>query len=100
MPPLIDQIKNLLLDPWVIFGFSAQFVFFARFIVQWIASERAGRITIPMAFWYLSIIGALMILIYAIYRQDIVFITGQALALAIYVRNIFLRQREELAGKT
>lgn len=82
-----------LLDPWVIFGFTAQFIFFGRFIIQWIASERSGVVTIPRSFWYLSILGAIMILIYAVHRQDIVFIAGQLIALAIYVRNLILDKK-------
>ena len=92
---ITDQIINIILDPWVFFGFSAQFIFFARFIVQWHASERAGRVTVPKSFWYLSIVGAVMILIYAFYRKDIVFIVGQFLALAIYLRNIIIEWKSE-----
>ena len=79
-------------DSWVVFGFAAQFVFFLRFFVQWIHSERQKRSVIPMSFWYLSIVGSIMILIYAIERRDPVFIAGQALALVIYFRNIVLRR--------
>lgn len=84
---------DALLDPWVIFGFLAQGVFFLRFIVQWIASERAGKSVLPIQFWYLSIIGAIMILVYAIYRKDPVFIVGQGVALLIYTRNIALHEK-------
>ena len=92
---LLTQIKTIFLDPWVLFGFLAQFVFFARFIVQWYVSERAGRVTVPKTFWYLSIAGALMILIYSIHRQDIVFIAGQLFALFIYIRNIMIESKWE-----
>lgn len=84
-------------DYWTLFGFLAQFVFFLRFIVQWISSERQKRSVIPISFWYLSVVGALMILVYAFQRGDPVFIFGQFFALAIYVRNIILRRRS-LAG--
>ncbi len=82
------------LDYWTIFGFLAQFVFFLRFVVQWISSEKEKKSVIPISFWYLSIAGSIMILIYAVKRQDPVFIVAQFLALFIYVRNIILRKRE------
>jgi lipid-A-disaccharide synthase-like uncharacterized protein len=73
---------------WISIGFLAQFVFGMRFIVQWIASERAGQSVIPVAFWYLSIGGGVIMLAYAIYRHDPVFIWGQGIGLAVYLRNI------------
>jgi lipid-A-disaccharide synthase-like uncharacterized protein len=80
-------------DPWILFGFAAQGVFFLRFFVQWIVSEKEGKSVVPLAFWYLSISGALLILVYAIHRRDPVFIAGQGLALVIYLRNIALHRR-------
>lgn len=82
-------------DYWTFFGFLAQFVFFLRFIVQWISSEKQKKSIIPISFWYLSVIGALMILIYALQRGDPVFIFGQFFALIIYIRNIILRKRTQ-----
>ena len=82
---------------WVAFGFAAQLMFMMRFLVQWIATERAKRSIIPISFWYLSIVGGAMLLTYAIYRQDPVFIVGQATGLLIYLRNLYflkLEQRE------
>jgi len=84
-------LKNI--DYWTFFGFFAQFVFLMRFAVQWIHSERQKKSVIPMAFWYLSIIGAILILIYAVKRGDPVFIAGQFFALIIYIRNIMLRKK-------
>ncbi len=86
---------------FLIWGFAAQAIFAARFIVQWIASEKEKRSVIPMAFWYLSLTGGVMLLIYAIYRKDPVFILGQASGLIVYIRNIVFRLREkrELEGK-
>lgn len=84
---------KFILDPWVVFGFLAQFVFFLRFAVQWWYSEKAKKSIVPLSFWYLSIAGSVMILIYSIKREDIVFITAQFLALFIYVRNIFLHRK-------
>ncbi len=81
---------------WVMVGLGGQLAFTARFLVQWIASERAGRSTVPVAFWYFSIIGGAVLLSYAIYRGDPVFILGQSMGLAIYSRNLFLIRRERL----
>jgi len=78
---------------WVVLGLTAQFAFSMRFIVQWIASERAGRSYVPVAFWYLSILGGTMLLSYAIYRQDVVFILGQSMGLIVYIRNLVLIRR-------
>ena len=77
------------LDWWVLLGFAAQGLFTMRFLVQWIASERAKRSVIPLAFWYLSIGGGLLLLIYALYRKDPVFIAGQAFGLIVYLRNLY-----------
>ncbi len=75
---------------WLGVGFGAQVMFSLRFLVQWIASERAQRSVVPEAFWYLSFAGGSMLLIYAIYRLDPVFILGQATGIFIYSRNIYL----------
>lgn len=79
---------------WVLFGLAGQMLFTARFLVQWIASERAGRSTIPVAFWWFSICGGLTLLAYAIYRGDPVFILGQSMGVFIYARNLWLIRRE------
>ncbi|HUU85426.1 MAG TPA: lipid-A-disaccharide synthase N-terminal domain-containing protein [Phycisphaerae bacterium] len=84
---------SALATPWVVFGFAAQFMFGMRFVVQWIASERRRRSYVPVAFWYLSVCGGLMLLIYAIYRRDPVFMAGQSLGLVIYLRNLVLIHR-------
>jgi lipid-A-disaccharide synthase-like uncharacterized protein len=76
--------------PLVIFGFAGQFIFFLRFAVQWFASERRGRSHIPIAFWYLSVIGGAMSFIYATLKPDLVFMTAQGLGLLIYIRNLML----------
>lgn len=85
-----------LLSPWIIIGFFGQFLFFMRFIVQWIASERKGKVVIPKMFWYLSIAGTLVILVYAIHIKDIVFIVAQILSLFIYARNLMFERRLSL----
>jgi lipid-A-disaccharide synthase-like uncharacterized protein len=80
---------------WLILGFSAQAMFSARFLVQWIASERAGKSVVPILFWYLSIMGSGLLLLYAIYRRDPVFILGQSFGIFIYSRNLYLIYREK-----
>ncbi|RWR13693.1 lipid A biosynthesis protein [Sinirhodobacter populi] len=75
---------------WVLFGLAAQLMFTARFLVQWIASERARDSVMPVAFWYFSLAGGVMLLSYAIYRADPVFILGQGLGVIIYMRNLWL----------
>jgi lipid-A-disaccharide synthase-like uncharacterized protein len=81
-------------DWWVILGIVAQLMFTGRFLVQWIASEKEGRSVIPIAFWFFSIAGGLMLLAYAIYRRDPVFILGQAFGVFVYVRNLYLIMQE------
>ena len=79
---------NIKINPWVIFGFAAQFIFFTRFVVQWYASEKKKRTVVPKVFWHLSLVGTLMILVYSIYRQDIVFIVASSLNFLLYLRNL------------
>jgi len=85
--------------PLVLFGFAAQFVFFLRFAVQWFASERAGRSHIPIAFWYLSLLGGLMTFVYALLERNLVFMTAQALGCLIYVRNLMLIYRRRFRAR-
>ena len=80
---------------WLGVGLLGQGMFFSRFLVQWMASEKAGRSVFPMAFWYLSLSGGALLLAYAIWRQDPVFIIGQTTGAFIYLRNIRLRKRDE-----
>lgn len=86
---------------WILFGFGGQFLFMMRFVVQWFVSERQKRVVVPVVFWYISIAGSLAILIYALrdFRgKDIVFVAGQALACAIYIRNLMLIYRRRRTG--
>ena len=87
---------------WVLLGYVAQIMFTMRFLVQWIASERAGRSVVPMAFWVFSIGGGVLLFVYALYRRDPVFILGQGLGVFIYLRNLFfvLRERRQAAAST
>ena len=79
---------------WILFGFVAQVMFMMRFLVQWIASERARRSVMPVAFWFFSVAGGALLFIYAIHREDPVFIAGQGIGLFIYLRNLWLIHRE------
>ena len=85
---------------WLIIGFVGQAAFGARFLIQWIVSEKKGESTIPLAFWYCSIAGSIILLTYAIHKQDPVFILGQSLGSIIYVRNLVLidRKKKSMAG--
>ncbi|MBI1201142.1 MAG: hypothetical protein GC182_01395 [Rhodopseudomonas sp.] len=75
-------------DWGIILGYVAQFLFAMRFVVQWIASERAGKSVVPTAFWVFSIGGGFMLLGYALYRKDPVFILGQGFGVFVYLRNL------------
>jgi lipid-A-disaccharide synthase-like uncharacterized protein len=77
-------------DFWLAFGLVAQLLFTARFLVQWISSERAGNSVVPMSFWFFSMGGGLMTLVYGIVKREPVIILGQGLATLIYIRNIML----------
>jgi lipid-A-disaccharide synthase-like uncharacterized protein len=82
------------LDPfWFALGMAGQAIFFSRFLVQWIASERAGKSYIPRIFWWLSLAGSMLLLFYAIHRKDPVFVLGQAFGWVVYARNLVLLQR-------
>lgn len=83
-----------MVDFWLVLGFVAQGLFSARFLVQWFASERAGRSVVPLTFWYLSLFGSALLLLYAIHRRDPVFILGQSAGMFIYLRNLNLILRE------
>jgi len=81
---------------WVLFGLVAQATFAGRFIVQWIASELRGKSHIPLAFWYLSIVGSVMLLTYAVlWKHDVVLTLGQGSGIIVYVRNLMLLHREK-----
>jgi lipid-A-disaccharide synthase-like uncharacterized protein len=89
-------------DPWFLFGMAAQGLFFSRFMLQWIVSEKRGKSTIPVSFWYLSLAGGICIFVYAIHEAQPVFMLAQLLACVIYIRNLMLiysyRNRRRRAG--
>ena len=80
---------------WLIIGFAGQAVFTGRFVLQWLYSELKRRSMIPVGFWYLSMLGSALLLTYAIYRQDPVFIIGQSFGFLVYLRNLQLIARHQ-----
>ncbi|MBL4786834.1 MAG: lipid-A-disaccharide synthase N-terminal domain-containing protein [Cohaesibacteraceae bacterium] len=95
---LLDWFREVFidnLDTWAILGFIAQMLFMMRFVVQWITSERRGKSVVPIAFWFFSIGGGLLMLVYVIGRKDPVLIAGQSMGIVIYARNLWLIYREK-----
>ena len=84
---------------WVGIGFLGQGLFFGRWVVQWMVSERNAESRVPVAFWYMSLIGGLITLAYAIYRRDPVFIAGQSVGAIVYIRNLMFIQRASRNAK-
>ena len=78
----------------IVVGFAGQGLFAMRFIIQWLSSEKQAKSVIPVAFWYFSIGGGSVLLLYAIWRQDPVIICGQGLGLFIYLRNLYFIRRD------
>lgn len=86
---------NFSFDFWTFWGITAQGLFFSRFILQWYRSEKDGYISVPHTFWVLSLIGAIMILIYAFVRSDLVFMITGILQIGLYSRNLFISKRSK-----
>jgi lipid-A-disaccharide synthase-like uncharacterized protein len=96
-----DYLQNvffLQLNWWVLLGYAGQSLFAMRFLVQWVASERVGRSVIPVAFWFFSIGGGMLLFGYALYIRDPVFILGQGFGLFVYLRNVYFVFRERKAA--
>ncbi|OGW65181.1 MAG: hypothetical protein A3H49_08915 [Nitrospirae bacterium RIFCSPLOWO2_02_FULL_62_14] len=85
---------------WITFGFLGQTIFFMRWVVQWLASEKHAESRVPIAFWYMSLIGGLITLAYAIHIKDPVFIAGQSVGAIVYLRNLMLISRAARAVST
>ncbi len=96
---MIQSFITALSDPWVIIGFAGQGLFMMRFLVQWIASERAKKSVVPNIFWVFSIGGGLVLLVYALHKHDPVFTLGQGLGLFIYIRNMMLIRKHRNSEK-
>lgn len=85
---------------WLVFGLLGNATFASRFMVQWVASERAGESVIPLVFWYLSIAGSLVLLVYAIHLKNLVFTLAYLPNTAIYLRNVVLVRRKRQTQRT
>ena len=94
------HFMDILASPMGMLGMLGQVLFFSRFLVQWIASEKKGKSTIPLSFWWLSIGGGLLLLIYALWREDPVITLGQSVGLFVYLRNLVLIRRHKTAQAT
>ena len=93
-----NQVAMFFRDPMNVLGAFAQGLFASRFIIQWIASEMAGKSVIPLAFWYCSLGGGVALLFYAIYREEPVFIAGQLPGIIVYSRNLYFIYRDKRAA--
>jgi lipid-A-disaccharide synthase-like uncharacterized protein len=91
------NVHSITLPEWLVlgFGFAGQAMFSMRFIIQWVASERARRSVVPVLFWYFSLAGGVTLFVYAAYREDPVFMLGQGMGLFVYLRNLWLIRREK-----
>ena len=94
----MGEVLRFLGDPWNILGLFGQALFASRFIIQWFVSEMERRSIIPVAFWYCSLAGGIVLFVYAIHREEPVFIAGQGLGLLVYLRNLRLIFREKKRG--
>ena len=93
-------IGGFKIDFWTLWGLAAQGLFFLRFIVQWYFSEKAKKSVIPDVFWYISLAGAIMTLVYALVRSDLVFLVTGVLQILLYGRNLMLTKRTETVDKS
>jgi lipid-A-disaccharide synthase-like uncharacterized protein len=88
------EFLDVLVQPMGLLGLVGQTCFFARFLVQWVASERRGHSVVPVVFWHLSLFGGVLVLVYAVWRRDPVFTLGQSVGVFVYVRNLMLIRKE------
>ena len=98
MQAWIDQMVGVLNNPWAVVGFLGQILFFSRWLVQWIASERKKVSYVPLVFWYISLGGGLILFVYAVHRHDPVFMLGQLVGIGNYLRNIMLISKNKTEG--
>lgn len=92
-----DRFLGIEWHTWKVIGWIGNILFFSRFLVQWYATERRKQVVIPQAFWWLSLSGSLVLLSYAVYRRDSVFIAGQAFSWIPYLRNLWIHRRNKAA---
>ena len=95
----VFKLLWLEIDAWGILGLAAQGWFFTRFLVQWIASERRGHSYVPIHFWWISLTGGGMLLVYVIGRRDVPLILGQSVGLFVYIRNLIMIYRKRRLEK-
>jgi len=88
------EIFGIPITFWFIFGLTGQVLFGCRFLIQWIASERKQESHIPVVFWYLSLVGGCVLLVYAIHIKDPIFILGQSTGCIVYTRNLALIRKK------
>ena len=93
----LKHFMDVLASPMGMLGMLGQVLFFSRFLVQWIASEKKGKSVVPLSFWYLSIGGGFLLLLYALWRKDPVITLGQLVGLFVYIRNLMLIYRHKTA---
>jgi lipid-A-disaccharide synthase-like uncharacterized protein len=95
------NIHSISIPEWIVLtvGFLGQALFSARFLIQWIASERSRKSVVPVLFWYFSLAGGLTLFVYAAYRKDPVFMLGQGFGLIVYLRNLWLIHKEKEAAQ-
>lgn len=88
-----DRLFGIEWHPWKIVGWAGNLIFFSRFVVQWWATEQKKRVVVPDSFWWLSLLGSLVLLVYAVYRRDSVFIFAYAFTWIPYIRNLIISHR-------
>ncbi len=87
------EFYKVFLNPWAAVGLFGQALFFSRWIIQWIASEKKKESYVPLSFWFMSLIGGLLVFVYTVQRHDPVFMVAQLVGICNYTRNIFLVRR-------
>ena len=90
MNPWLEKLHEAIVNPWILLGFLGQALFFSRWIIQWYASEKRKESYVPLSFWYVSLAGAGLIMVYAVKKVDPVFMLGQSIGILNYSRNIWL----------
>jgi lipid-A-disaccharide synthase-like uncharacterized protein len=96
-----DKFLGVDWHPWKMVGWLGNVVFSTRFLVQWYATEKRKEVTVPLAFWWLSLVGSLLLLAYAlVWEKSSVFIFAYAFTWIPYVRNIVIHRRHDDAKKT
>jgi lipid-A-disaccharide synthase-like uncharacterized protein len=95
METLLQKIGETIFDPWVLLGLFGQFIFFSRVLIQWIASEKKKSIVIPISYWYFSIVGAIILLVYSFHTGDVVFIIAYILNVLIFSRSLVIQMKDD-----